>query len=60
MPLYEYECQKCGRLFVARRGIDESESVIVCPNCGAKDPKRVFSRFATTWSDAGCSPTGFS
>jgi putative FmdB family regulatory protein len=60
MPLYEYECRNCGRLFDARRGIDESESVTVCPTCGARDPKRVFSRFATTWSDAGCSPTGFS
>jgi putative FmdB family regulatory protein len=59
MPLYEYECQRCGRLFDARRGIDESEVGIACPTCGARDPKRVFSRFATTWSDSGCSSSGF-
>jgi putative FmdB family regulatory protein len=60
MPLYEYECQRCGRLFDARRGIDESETGVECPTCGAKEPKRVFSRFATAWSDSGCSSTGFS
>ena len=60
MPLYEYECQRCGRLFDARRGINEGDSEISCPTCGAKDPKRVFSRFATASSDSGCSPTGFS
>jgi putative FmdB family regulatory protein len=60
MPLYEYECQKCGRLFDARHGIDEGDSEVRCPTCGARDPKRVFSRFATTWSDASCGPTGFS
>ncbi len=57
MPLYEYECQRCGRLFDARRGIDEGDSTVSCPTCGDRDPKRVF---ATTWSDAGCSPKGFS
>jgi putative FmdB family regulatory protein len=60
MPLYEYECQKCGRLFDARRGIDESGTEIRCPTCGATSPKRVFSRFSTTWSESGCSSTGFS
>jgi putative FmdB family regulatory protein len=59
MPLYEYECQRCGRLFDARRGIDESEAGVECPTCGAKEVKRVFSRFATAWSDSSCSSTGF-
>jgi putative FmdB family regulatory protein len=60
MPLYEYECQRCGRLFDARRGIKESDSEIRCPTCGETEPKRLFSRFATSCSDAGCRPTGFS
>jgi len=60
MPLYEYECQRCGRLFDVRRGIDDTQAQIECPTCGDGDVKRVFSRFATTWSDAGCSSTGFS
>jgi putative FmdB family regulatory protein len=60
MPLYEYECQRCGRLFDARREIKESDSEIRCPTCGATEPKRLFSRFATSCSEAGCRPTGFS
>ncbi len=60
MPLYEYECQRCGRLFDVRHGMDDSEARIECPTCGAGDAKRLFSRFATTWSDAGCSTTGLS
>lgn len=60
MPLYEYECQRCGRLFDARRRMDEGETEIECPTSGAKDPKRVFSSFATACSDAGCRSTGFS
>jgi putative FmdB family regulatory protein len=59
MPLYEYECQMCGRLFDARRGIDDGEARIECPTCGAGDAKRLFSSFATTWSDDGCGSTGF-
>jgi putative FmdB family regulatory protein len=60
MPLYEYECQRCGRLFDGRRGIKESDSEIICPTCGETEPKRLFSRFATNCSEAGCHPTGFS
>lgn len=59
MPLYEYECRKCGRLFEARRPIDQDDAVIECPTCGARDPKRVFSTFASSSSDGGCSSRGF-
>ncbi|MDM8000133.1 MAG: zinc ribbon domain-containing protein [Dehalococcoidia bacterium] len=54
MPLYEYECQKCGRLFDARRGVDEDEAKIECPTCGARNARRVFSRFSTKSSPDGC------
>lgn len=60
MPLYEYECRKCGRLFDARHGISESEDGIECPTCGARDPKRLLSTFSTGPSGSNCSPGGFS
>lgn len=60
MPLYEYECQRCGRLFDDHHRIDESEKGIECPTCGARESKRVFSKFATAWSDRSCSSSGFS
>ena len=59
MPLYEYECRKCGRLFEARRGLDEAEAPNQCPTCGATDPRRVFSTFSTTGSDGCGSSRGF-
>lgn len=60
MPLYEYECRKCGRLFDARRGIDEDDTGVECPTCGAGDPKRAFSTFSSTSSDGNCGSRGFS
>jgi len=59
MPLYEYECLSCGRRFEVRRGIEESDSEIECPGCGAEHPHRVFSSFATGSSGVGCSPSGY-
>ncbi len=60
MPLYEYVCRNCGRVFEARRGFDEDDSGIECPTCGARDARRVFSTFSSSSSDAGCGPGGFS
>ncbi len=33
MPLYEYECEKCGVRFERRQGFNE-EPVHLCPECG--------------------------
>jgi len=58
MPIYEYECDKCGEKFEQRRGIAESDSDVKCPKCGAMKPRRIFSAFATGGSSAGgCAPT---
>ena len=57
MPMYEYECQRCGRLFDVRRGVSDSDSEIECPTCGAKNPKRLLSRFTSCSPESGCRPT---
>lgn len=66
MPLYEFQCDKCGHRFekrVARIG----EGVDSCPECGAAAPKRLLSAFAVTSSSSSvpetcgsgaCCPTG--
>jgi len=35
VPIYEYECVKCGLRFELRRSISDSDSEIKCPKCGA-------------------------
>ena len=59
MPVYEYECQSCGRRFEVRRRIGESDSEVKCPGCGADHPLRVFSSFATGSGGPGCGSGGY-
>ena len=56
MPIYEYECPGCGERFELRRGINDSDSEIKCPKCGAENPRRVFSVFSTGSSSTSCLP----
>lgn len=45
MPLYEYRCRKCDRLFEAyKRPSDDSERE-KCPACGEVSPKTGISLF---------------
>jgi putative FmdB family regulatory protein len=64
MPIYEYRCSGCGKVFeelVVRRS-DEDE--VACPACHAKDVSRVLSRpaAARTGGRGGppppCGPVG--
>ena len=57
MPIYEYECHKCGEKFEQFRSLRQSDSEVECPKCGAKHPIRVFSTFATCCQDQdSCAP----
>jgi putative FmdB family regulatory protein len=57
MPIYEYECEKCGERFECFRSIRDSDNEIQCPKCSSEHIKRVFSKFATGSLSAKCSPT---
>jgi putative FmdB family regulatory protein len=57
MPIYEYECVKCSEHFELRRSMSDSDSEVKCPRCGAENPRRVFSVFATTNSSSTCAPS---
>jgi len=57
MPLYEYQCARCGEKFELRRHMADSDSEIECPRCGAKSPKRVLSVFGIASSGTGCAPS---
>ena len=59
MPIYEYECIKCGEKFEQLRHIDDSDSdsEIKCPKCTAEHPRRIFSAFAMGSSSQSCAPS---
>ena len=40
MPLYEYYCERCDKLFEALRSLRESGAAIPCPECG-RDAARI-------------------
>jgi len=57
MPIYEYECLTCGERFELRRSMSDSDQELKCPQCGAENPRRIFSTFATTASGGACAPS---
>jgi len=56
MPIYEYECKSCSEKFELRRGLNDSDSEVKCPRCGAENPRRVFSVFSTASKGGSCAP----
>ena len=59
MPIFEYECVKCGHRteFLEKAGSDAEHK---CEKCGSKDLKKVFSTFSAGSSKSGgdSCPTG--
>ena len=46
MPLYEYQCNACGRINTALILKAEEEENLQCGKCDSSDLRRVLSRFA--------------
>ena len=64
MPVFEYRCPRCGRVFEHLwRGLERREE-LRCPDCGADKVEKVFSLFGmggsrtTAAPSAGCAPSG--
>jgi putative FmdB family regulatory protein len=55
VPIYEYECPKCGERFSRLRPMREMEEPAACPRCGEEQARRVLSVVA---KPAGCAPSG--
>jgi putative FmdB family regulatory protein len=47
MPIYEYNCKKCGEKFEMFRGLFENDDKVACPVCAEKGPGRIMSRADT-------------
>jgi len=48
MPLYEYMCSHCGRVFILLQPIGTSETDTSCAYCGSSDVKKKISMFSST------------
>ena len=54
MPLYEFQCRKCGHQFEELLTTAEVEGgKVKCPACSSKRVEREFSAFATGFGDSG-------
>jgi putative FmdB family regulatory protein len=57
MPLYDYRCRGCNKIFGALRGINEQDKDVVCPLCGEKKSERLMSPcHAVTGKEAPANP----
>lgn len=47
MPVYEYQCENCGRKFDFLATLSEKEAGLdpVCPKCGTRRARQVLGRF---------------
>ncbi len=63
MPIFEYKCARCGKVFeklCVRKDENESND---CPSCGSRETERVLSLFSSSraagvFSGASCAPKG--
>lgn len=50
MPIYEYECEKCGHRFerLVRPSTTPTDSTIACPSCAGENVRQLLSLFAVS------------
>ncbi len=53
MPLYEYICEKCDKVFEALGSMSNSEKPAACPKCGASADRIMPTTFASMAHKAG-------
>jgi len=46
MPIYEYKCSECNKIFELLVRSSDNIAEIVCPVCGSKSVKKVMSSYA--------------
>ncbi len=58
MPVYEFLCRRCNRIYSFHSFKVDTEKVPTCPRCGADDLSRVPSRFGVSRGASGASGGG--
>ena len=56
MPIYEYECEKCGENFETSQWPNEEDELLKCPKCHSAKVKRVLLAFNKGPADNSCAP----
>jgi putative FmdB family regulatory protein len=56
MPIYEYDCQECGKEFELLVSSGRSADTQTCPFCASDKLTRKFSAFASPTSSAAVCP----
>ena len=51
MPVFEFECEACGRRFSALVGVVMDTDATGCPNCGSEKIRRLISRISKVRSE---------
>jgi putative FmdB family regulatory protein len=50
MPLYDYQCKKCGEKFEVRQFYGQDSSKMKCPKCNEPNPRKLITGFSTSGS----------
>ena len=60
MPIYEYRCQKCKKVFEKIQRVGEGGEDLACPHCGKKKVEKLVSGFSSKGSESSssCNPPG--
>lgn len=61
MPIYEFQCRKCGEVFERLMKVNERGDSLTCPHCGEKKPEKILSGFSSSKGSepsSSCGPGG--
>jgi putative FmdB family regulatory protein len=54
MPLYDFQCAKCGEVFEVMLRFSEADKIPACPKCESKNTKKKLSKVVSfTTSTSG-------
>ena len=56
MPVYEFQCAKCGEHFEIVSSLSERDEKAVCPSCGGRKVSQVFGGFTVGISRTQAQP----
>ena len=59
MPMFEYQCKKCGHVTEFLESTGSSKKKHVCQKCGSTELEKLFSAFSARVA-SGSTPTGSS
>lgn len=60
MPLYEYRCQDCDRIFEQLRSMNDADKPVECTYCKSLKTNKVLSLFSAQSAGKSISGTGSS